>query len=183
MKKINHLFQLFSFITISLLIISCDNFRAPEEKMSKKCKCEDVDDCLSKYNFECARTYMSKHEANNELGGLYSNLKKITIAESVYDAKQGEYQKALDVISEVDGFYMSIEEKEEAKYTVLERAVDNFLEKGDLKTAKIWALKSSDSRAINGYDEVGMGEYAWEKTETQRKTLLKKIDEFQKAIY
>jgi hypothetical protein len=155
-------------------LFSCGKKETP--KPEAKYDCENVDDCISKYDFVAARAYMAADESL----GAYSHLQKITEAESIYLAKNGEFDAALNVINEASHTNYYDHEKEKAKYVVIEMAVNNFLEKEDYKSAKKWALKASDLRNVEGWNESDTRD--WKKEETQQKLLLKKIADYEKIV-
>jgi tetratricopeptide (TPR) repeat protein len=148
-------------------------------KLIEKYKCENVDDCISKYQFEGARAYMAAEQKINGLG-VYSNLPKITQAESIYLAKQNEFQKAIDCINEANHVNYYESDKQKLKYTIYEMAISKYCEDGDFKKAKIFALKASDIHNPEGYDKHQTHE--WNEKETQQKLLLKKIKDFESTL-
>jgi hypothetical protein len=157
----------FLLSTLSLFFLSCDSIEEKrrekfesekKQQLIEKYKCDNVDDCLSKYQFEGARAYMAAEEEINGLG-VYRNLPKITQAEAIYLAKQNEFQRALDVINEANQVNYLESDKEHLKYLILEMAVIKFCEDGDFEKAKLFTiLKASD---------------------TQQKILIKKIKDAQ----
>jgi hypothetical protein len=145
----------------------------------EKYSCISVDDCLSKYDFEAARAFMGADEFSE-----YENLRKIVEAESIYFAKNGDYERAISVIDEADMSHYIEEDIQKMKFKIYEISVNSFLEKGDYDNAKKWAMRSSDIHSTNGrtkeiYDHYG---YKWTKDITQRGNLLAKIKEYKKTI-
>lgn len=165
----------FSF---SLFLSSCggNELEKKNEELQKKYSCLNVDDCLSKYNFEAARAYMGA----DELSGDYKYLPKITEAESVYLAKNGQFENAISVIDEAHQVNYTESDKQELKFKIYDIAVNSFLEKGDYDQAKKWSMRSSDLHSTKGWTK-GQ-DHNWSKEETQRAVLLKKIKEYKKTM-
>ena len=165
--------------TLSVKSFCSSKLSVNKSNLTEKHGCNGVDDCLSKYNFEAARAFMAAEEESGE-GGVSKHLDKIISAESVFNAKQGDFQRGLDVINEAN--YNQFEEgnRERARYVILGMAVDYYLDKHDIQSAKIWALKASNLRNIEGYTEREI--YGWKASETQQKILLKKINDYQETI-
>jgi len=63
------------------------------------------------------------------------------------------------------------------RYKYLTEVVDHFLEAGNKKTAKKWALKGAPDRNEDGYTEKETNDFDPKKS--QRKLLLKRIAEFE----
>lgn len=149
-------------------------------RLVEKYNCDNVDDCISKYQFEGARAYMAA-EQNIDLSSENRNLPKITQAEAIYWAKQNEFQRAIDVINEADLVVYKEEEKQNLKFTIYEMAINKYCEDGDFKKAKTFALKASDLHNIAGWSRTQTTD-DWKKDETQQKVLLRKIKDYEKAI-
>ena len=171
----------FLIFTAMSLMYSCggnSNYDTAKEGIKEKYNCDNVDDCMAKYDFEAARAYMAAEESENGMG-VYSNLPKITQAESVYLAKQGEYERALNIVNEANQINYTEIDKQAVKYTVLEMAVNKYCEDGDYKKAKIMALKASESYNMNGYEINNIDVF---EADTQQAVLLNKIKKYQELI-
>ena len=183
----NSLLKSFFLVTniclCSFFISSCNSDDEESEKLEKeiseKYKCDNVDDCISKYQFEGARAYMAEEEKNSGLG-VYKNLPKITQAESIYLAKQNEFERAIDVINEANQINYYEQEKQKLKFIIYEMAVSKYCDDGDFTTAKKFALKSSDLINTEGWSKDGTN--TWNDNETQQKILLKKIKDYETAM-
>jgi hypothetical protein len=70
-------------------------------KLVEKYKCDNIDDCISKYQFEGARAYMGA-TLFDEFGENEEGLRKITRAEITYLIENGELEKAKSVANESD---------------------------------------------------------------------------------
>lgn len=159
------------------LLYSCGGGANKEfDVLKEKYNCENVDDCLSKYNFEAARAYMGADESL----GNFRYLPRITEAESVYLAKNGEFENATSVIDEANHVNYYDENKQKLKFKIYDMAVNSFLEKGDYDQAKKWAMRSSDLHSTKGWTKDQDGN--WSKEETQRAVLLKKIKEYKEVM-
>ena len=95
----------------TLLIYSCESQMDKDReqfetevkpKLVEKYNCDNIDDCISKYQFEGARAYMGatlfEHFGEEDEEGL----RKITRAEISYLIENGELEKAKSVANESD---------------------------------------------------------------------------------
>ena len=139
-------------------------------EMVANCGCSSIDDCLAKNKTDCAwemyadDPYFDKDKL------------KIIKVESINFIVAGEYKKGWNSLAGQDlGIYES--DLIAYKYEYLNLVIDELIEEGDLKKAKLYAMKASDEHNIGGYKESGLSE--WDPNKTQRQLLLKKVEEFE----
>ena len=192
---VNRIYNLFIFLT--LILASCSN------DGNGKVVCQSVDECLSSYDFESARSYYSAEV--KKWGSDYNgNLKKITIAESKYWADKGEIDKALTVIDEswgISDYEWSEDDWQAWKYNIIDKGVSTCCEKNEFKQAKIYALKAADDINVDG-KKIGSGtgrfldkagiEFDYRRDSgckeikaqgpSMRESLLKKISQFEELL-
>ena len=111
MKIILQISIAFFILTIPILLVnSCDSemdknreqFETEvKPKLVEKYNCDNIDDCISKYQFEGARAYMGA-TLFDEFGENEEGLRKITRAEISYLIENGELEKAKSVANESD---------------------------------------------------------------------------------
>ena len=140
-------------------------------EMVADCGCSSIDDCLVKNKIDCAWEMY----ANNEWGDTREKL-KIIKAESINFIEVGEYKKGWNNLCGKDLGY-SESDLIAYKYEYLNMVIDELIEEGDLKKAKLYAMKASDEHDTEGSQESGFSE--WYPNKTQRQLLLKKVKEFE----
>ena len=119
------------------------------EGLAEQYECENVEDCLVKYNFEAARAFASIASTNSlDDDNKSKSMKKIITQESNYWIDNGEYDRGLTVVEEGKDYYRGEyniryepAEYEVARYGVISMAVDALIDKEEFKQAKKWALK------------------------------------------
>lgn len=174
------------FLFAIILLHSCGNNKKEAEGNIYNCK--NVEDCLSKFEFEGARYYSSSlHEWDQDKAEL-----KIVRAESSAHASNNDFLKAMQIVDESNtAHFYSESDKFSIRFNVIDKAVDYFLENSNFIEAKKWALKASDDRGIDGKDrELIPGKNPGyttsyrpvSKVNTQKYKLNKKIEEYQSII-
>ncbi len=161
------LFQACNFVYNS---VTENNFQLNEE-IIKKCGCFSIDDCIEKNNIDCAWEILNSDELFFDLKDKF----KIIKAESKNYIEVEEYNEGWDNLLKYDLEYYQ-NELIAFKYEYLNMVIDEFIEKGDLENAKVHAMKASDEHNIEGWEEYET--YDWDDNKTQRKILLKKVEEF-----
>lgn len=127
-----------------------------------------VEDCLNRYDFDGARKIWAKEPDKDKLFTIVKS-------ESAFYFREGEIEKAFQVIDESDLGYKE-GEGERLKYKLYEDVVEVFLDKNDLDGAKKYAQKSPEDIWSEG------GEYGvtTDPSHSIRHKLLKRIKEFKK---
>lgn len=168
------------FITaiLLLLIFSCSE----ESKLNEKYNCTGVDDCLSKYNFEGARAYVSlPHEEGDyeERIAHWSGWRNILVSESNYWMNNGDFKKAIEILdADKENFRLNGNQYEsvfnKAKIDLISKIIEKLLDDNEFNEARKWVLKCPDA-AIDGSN------YEANKKEGLiRDVLNKKIDDYEK---
>lgn len=121
--------------------------REVKPDLVEKYKCGNVDDCVSKYEFEGARAYMAALNSS----AREPELLKIIKAESTFLVKNGEVEKAFQVIEETQ-FSYSNQLRDNMKYQLYYTAVDYCLNQNDFNKARKIALKAPrDIEQVGNY--------------------------------
>jgi hypothetical protein len=165
---------LFSCLTSLVILESCSSEKKEKEKenLESKINIEDsIDICLTRYDFESARNYLSLSEVNDKEKKLLTIVK----AEIAFYLREGEIEKAFQDIDETDFGYKEWEGKK-LKFKLYEDVVEVLLDKNDLDGAKKYAQKSPEDIWSEG------GEYGvtTNPASSIRYKLLKRIKEFKK---
>ncbi len=142
------------------------------EELYADCGCSSVDDCLEKDKIDCAWEILNKDEYFVD----FQDKLKIIKAESVKLVESGEYKKGWTKLAKQDLEYYQ-NDLIAYKYEYLNLVIDELIEEGDLKKAKIYAMKASDEHNTEGWTESEMNDF--DKNKTQQKLLLKKVEEFE----
>ena len=169
-------------ITLMLLLVvfvsSCGGSDDEENRqaVAEKYDCDNVEDCLTNFNFEAARAHLN----NVELWAKRDTYKKIVNAETNYWINAGEFDKALSIMEESkvgieDGGYA---EYNRMRFDLISSVVDKLLDKEAYKEAKRWALKCPNS----GVDGWGTGVSNYDEKTNMKNTLLKKIKETEELM-
>ena len=164
------------------------------EELAEQYECENVEDCLVKYNFEAARAFASFASTNSfDDDNKSKSMKKIITQESNYWIDNEEFDRGLTVVEEGKDYYrgeynVSFEpaEYEVARYGAISMAVDALIGKEEFKEAKRWALKTCDCN-ISGRTKAQQNDYdggdeKWDEAASMKNTLLKKIKESEKLM-
>ena len=101
---------------------------------------------------------------------------KIIKSQSINYVEKGEYKKGWNNLAKQD-LDSSQNNLIAYKYVYLNLVIDELIEEGDLKKAKLYAMKASDEHDTRGNQESGLSK--WESNKTQRQLLLKKVKEFE----
>ena len=179
-----------STITLLLLLVvfvpACggSDVDKKKEEFAEKYDCENVDDCLTKFNFEAARAFAGLENDNTISGDKHKAFKKVFGAETTYWIDEGEYDRALSILAEgkaviEDTYYMGKNEFNVMRFKLISSVVDKLLDQASYKEAKRWALKCDDL-TVDGWDKSDSGDYD-EKT-NMKNTLLKKIKETEELM-
>ncbi len=145
------------------------------EQLYAECGCNSVDDCLSKDSTASARKILfspleDHYSTDDDLLKIIEKEGAINIKNKLFEA--GWEQLKAEKIGMVYAYQL-----EAYKYQYLTEVVDHFLESGNKKTAKKWALKGSPDMNAEGFTEKESNDFDPKKT--QRKLLLKRIAEFE----
>ena len=174
------------FLTILsfLMTLSCSE----DSKLKEKYNCIGIDDCLSKFEFEGARAYISlPYDVGNykERGAHDDGWKNILVSESNYWVKNGDFKKAIEILDadkenykvgnvfDASGF-------NKTKYDLISKIIEELLDDNEFNEARKWVLKCPDKHesGIDFREEDGY--YKKHKPhEKMRYILNKKIDEFE----
>ena len=141
-------------------------------EMVADCDCSSVDDCLAKEKIDCAWQILNRDDFLIDLEDKF----KIIKAESIEYIEQGEYKKGWNNLAKQDLDYNQ-DKLIAYKYEYLNLVIDELIEEGDLKKAKIYAMKGSDEHNTEGWTESETNDF--DKNKTQQKLLLKKVEEFE----
>jgi hypothetical protein len=141
-------------------------------EMVADCVCSSVDDCLAKDKIDCAWQILNRDEILIDLKGKF----KIIKAESVKFIELGEYKEGWNNLAKQDLRYNQYK-LIAYKYEYLNLVIDELIEEGDLKKAKLYAMKGSDEHNTEGWTESETNDF--DKNKTQQKLLLKKVEEFE----
>lgn len=141
-------------------------------EMVADCGCSSVDDCLAKEKIDCAWQILNRDDILIDLEDKF----KIIKAESVKFIELGEYKEGWNNISKQDLDYYQ-NDLIAYKYEYLNMVIDELIEEGDLKKAKLYAMKASDEHNIEGWMESETHDF--DKNKTQQKLLLQKVEEFE----
>ena len=144
--------------------------------MIKECGCESIDECVSEYNIDCAWKMYSEHQKKVLFPGKqYDVLIKLVKGEGSQSIRNNTYDEGWLKIGQYD-FDDDQELLWAYKYEYLNAVIDNFIAEGNLKSAKLWAMKASDEHNSSGFKK---GHWEFKSTDkTQRKLLLDKIKQF-----
>ena len=161
---------LFYCVTALVILESCSSEK--NENLESKINFEDsIDICLTKYDFESARNYLSRSEVNDKKKKLLAIVK----AEIAFYVREGEIDKAFQDIDETD-FGSGGREGEKLRYKLIEDVVEALLDKNDLVGAKKYALKAPNDIWIQG-GQIGATS---DPASSIRGKLLERIEEFKK---
>ena len=153
-------------------VTGADEKEALEEVIAE-CGCSSLDDCLEKNNLDCA---WKMHEMNDIKLYPYPDLIKLIKAQCAIHIQEEEYLKGWDYIKKQD-FDSSDDILRAYEFEFLNSVIDRLLMNGDIKKAKLWAMKASDEHNTEGWRESETSDF--NKRKTQRKLLLAKVKEFQ----
>lgn len=172
------------------LLYSCGSGANKEfDLLKEKYNCENIDDCLSKYNFEAARAFNAKmNELDIKPNGknLYSsdkekNMVNILSSETTFLLSNDEFEKALSVLESEKNVYGGFgNDYWKDRYNLISSVVAHYLDNKQYDNAKKWALKASNERNNEGWLENETHE--WNPKKIQQKILLQKIDDYKKEI-
>jgi hypothetical protein len=163
---------LFSCFTVLVVLESCSSEKKKKENLESKINIEDsIDICLTRYDFESARNYLSHSEVDDKKKKLLTIVK----AEIAFYVREGEIEKAFQDIDETD-FGSEEREGEKLRYKLIEDVVEALLDKNDLDGAKKYALKAPDNIWIEG----GQSGSTSDPAQSIRGELLKRIEESKK---
>jgi len=166
-------------LSLAAFISSCGGSDADKKKaeVAEKYDCENVDDCLTKFNFEAARAFAGAMESDL-MGDKQQAFKKIISAETTYWIDEGEYDRALSILAEgqvgIEDTPFGENEFKVMRFKLISSVVDKLLDQASYKEAKKWALKCDDL-TVEGWAKSETNDYD-EKT-NMKNTLLKKIKE------
>jgi len=170
-------------ITLMLLLVvfvsSCGGSDDEENRqaVAEKYDCDNVEDCLTNFNFEAARAHLN----NVELWAKRDTYKKIVNAETNYWINAGEFDKALSIMEEgkvgiEDGIYGH--EYNRMRFDLISSVVDKLLDKEAYKEAKRWALKCPNL-TVEGW---GTDSRDYNEKTNMKNTLLTKIKETEELM-
>ena len=180
---------------IIFLIISIIYFIKPiintieEYKLNFQHDCIGVDDCLSKYNFEGARAYISlPYDVGNykERDAHNDGWVNIIVAESNYWVNNGDFKKALQILDADKQNYNNATDLNfvyfnRAKYDLINNIIEKLLDDNEFDEARKWVLKCPDKHESGQNFREEDGFYKRHKpSEKMRYILNKKIDELEK---
>ena len=161
---------LFSCLTALVILESCSSEK--KKNLESKKNIEDsIDICLTRYDFESARNYLSLSEVRDKETKLLTIVK----AEIAFYVREGEIEKAFQDIDESDFGYRE-SEGQRLKYKLYEDVVEVLLDKNDIDGAKKYAQKSPNDI----WSEGGNYGVTTDPSHSIRYKLLKRIEEFKK---
>ena len=140
-------------------------------EMVADCGCSSIDECLDKNKIDCAWQLLNKKDFP-DMGSKF----KIIKSQSINYVEKGEYKEGWNNLAK-QALDSSQNELIAYKYEYLNLVIDELIEEGDLKKAKLYAMKASDEHDTRGNHESGLSK--WEPNKTQRQLLLKKVKEFE----
>ena len=171
-----------------ILLFSCKNDAEKKEeyfndeikpKLVEKYNCFNVDDCLSKYEFEGAREFVSEMIKFDDYG-YRKSFEKIINSETIYWLDNKEYERAYKIVKEYDsGGAFSEYENSEKQYKIIEDIISSLLSDGNIKEAYLWALKASTTKDPSGYSA---GSAYSDSGSTQQQVLIEKIETAKKVL-
>lgn len=150
--------------------------------------CKSVDDCLSIYDFVSARKIADLLNDDSIGGEKEDNMQKIIIEEALYWARDNDFNRSFNTISEGKNHFTQYNDYSPglyygAQFTIISFIVDRLIDEEKYKTAKKWALKLPDAVYDSSYQliyEKGVRGYDEEKTMV--KILFDRIDKTEKLL-
>jgi hypothetical protein len=146
-------------------------------ELAEKYKCDNVEDCLSKYEFEGARAYYS-YDGTDEFD--------IVTAESQYWLKEKEYMKSLSIIEayslEEDHYQKA---KTKLRFNTISSIIDDYIIERNFEKAKEYALRLNDNINIENETKEYYSRYNDDEKnpfESQQDEMLKKIEKAEKLL-
>ena len=181
-------------IIITAFFVSCKSDWEKRSDQRKKdlsdlissLSCKSVDDCLSIYDFVSARKIADLLNDDAIGGEKQENMQKIIIEEALYWARDNDFNRSFNTISEGKNHFTEYNDYSPglyygAQFTIISFIVDRLIDEEKYKTAKKWALKLPDAVYDSSYQliyEKGDREYDEEKTMV--KILFDRIDKTEK---
>ncbi len=145
------------------------------EQLYAECGCNSVDDCLSKDSTASARKLLFSPLEDNI--STDDDLLKIIEKEGAINIKNENFEAGWEQLKAEKLGLVYNNQLEAYRYKYLTEVVDHFLEAGNKKTAKKWALKGAPDMNEDGYTAKETNDFDPKKS--QRKLLLKRIAEFE----
>lgn len=167
-----------------LLLIACSE----ESKLNEKYDCSSVDDCLSKFEFEGARAYISlpyDRRVYQQRDAHNNGWVNIIVSETNYWVNNGDFKKALQILDADKENYNNASDLNytgfnRAKYDLISRIIEKLLDENEFSEARKWVLRCPDKHesGIDFREEDGY--YKKHKPQEKMRYILnKKIDEFE----
>lgn len=150
--------------------------------------CKSVDDCLSIYDFVSARKIADLLN-DDAIGGVRAeNMQKIIIEEALYWARDNDFNRSFNTISEGKNHFTEYNDYRPglyygAQFTIISFIVDRLIDEEKYKTAKKWALKLPDAVYNSSYQLIyEKGEDGYDEEKTMVKILFDRIDKTEKLL-
>ncbi|MDA0316585.1 MAG: hypothetical protein O2906_05550 [Bacteroidetes bacterium] len=150
--------------------------------------CKSVDDCLSIYDFVSARKIANLLN-DDAIGGVRAeNMQKIIIEEALYWARDNDFNRSFNTISEGKNHFTEYNDYRPglyygAQFTIISFIVDRLIDEEKYKTAKKWALKLPDAVYDSYYQLIyEKGEDGYDEEKTMVKILFDRIDKTEKLL-
>lgn len=166
-------------LSIAAFISSCGGSETEDKRqeIAEEFDCDNVEDCLTNFNFEAARAHLS----NVDEWKKRETYKKVVNAETNYWVNAGEFDKALSIMEEgkvgiEEGIYDF--EYSKMRFELISSIVDKLLDKESYKEAKKWALKCPNL-TVEGW---GADSSDYDEKNNMKNTLLKKIKETEELM-
>ena len=150
--------------------------------------CKSVDDCLSIYDFVSARKIADLLNDDSIGGEKEENMQKIIIEEALYWARDNDFNRSFNTISEGKNHFTQYNIYRPglyygAQFTIISFIVDRLIDEEKYKTAKKWALKLPDAVYDSSYQLIyEKGDRGYDEEKTMVKILFDRIDKTEKLL-
>lgn len=150
--------------------------------------CKSVDDCLSIYDFVSARKIADLLNDDSIGGEKEDNMQKIIIEEALYWARDNDFNRSFNTISEGKNHFTEYNIYRPglyygAQFTIISFIVDRLIDEEKYKTAKKWALKLPDAVYDSSYQLIyEKGDRGYDEEKTMVKILFDRIDKTEKLL-
>lgn len=150
--------------------------------------CKSVDDCLSIYDFVSARKIADLLNDDSIGGEKEENMQKIIIEEALYWARDNDFNRSFNTISEGKNHFTQYNTYRPglyygAQFTIISFIVDRLIDEEKYKTAKKWALKLPDAVYDSSYQLIyEKGDHGYDEEKTMVKILFDRIDKTEKLL-
>lgn len=188
--------KLLFILILTSLAFSCKSDREKRRDQRKEdlsnliedLSCKSVDDCLSIYDFVSARKIADLLNDDSIGGEKADNMQKIIIEEALYWARDNDFNRSFNTISEGKNHFTQYNDYSPglyygAQFTIISFIVDRLIDEEKYKTAKKWALKLPDAVYNSSYQQIyEKGVRGYDEEKTMVKILFDRIDKTEKLL-